>query len=200
MLTAYALVVLMMIATFSLVTFIAPYIAETAGVGPDRLPLVLLGFGLVGAVGTFAGGRLTDRFPAREPRRSATSLAAAGYGVAWLGDAALDRRSAWRRSSSSPRGGSVAALAAQHRILVGAFRAPELASTLMSSVFNVGIAAGAALGAAALNAGMPVVEPAADRLRRDGWSRACIAVAAVLVGSGGEPQAGSKFIATPLMQ
>ena len=53
-------------------------------------------------------------------------------------------------------GGSVAALAAQHRILVGAFRAPELASTLMSSVFNIGIAAGAALGAAALDAGMPV--------------------------------------------
>ena len=53
-------------------------------------------------------------------------------------------------------GGSVAALAAQNRILVGAFRAPELASTLMSSVFNVGIAAGAALGAASLDAGMPV--------------------------------------------
>ena len=65
-------------------------------------------------------------------------------------------RSAWRRSSSSPRAGSVAALSAQNRILVGAFRAPELASTLMSSVFNIGIAAGAALAAAALNAGMPV--------------------------------------------
>ena len=37
--------------------------AEAAGVGPDRLPFVLLGFGLDGAVGTFAGGGLTDRFP-----------------------------------------------------------------------------------------------------------------------------------------
>ena len=52
--------------------------------------------------------------------------------------------------------GSVSALAAQHRVLAGALRAPELASTLMSSVFNVGIAAGAGLGAWAIAAGMPL--------------------------------------------
>ena len=152
--SAYALVILMMIATFSFVTFIAPYLAETAGVGPDLLPLVLLGFGLVGAAGTFGGGRLTDAFPAAS-LAAGYLAAAAGYGLVWL---AMPR--------SVPLGmaaivviaaaGSVAALSAQHRILIGAFRAPELASTLMSSVFNIGIASGAALAAAALNAGMPV--------------------------------------------
>ena len=137
---------LMMIATFSLVTFIAPYMAETAGVGPDRLPLVLLGFGVVGAVGTFAGGRLTDRFPAREPGRELPRCRAPA--TASPGSRCRARpRSAWPAIVVIAAGGSVAALAAQHRILVGAFRAPELASTLMSSVFNVGIAAGAALGA-----------------------------------------------------
>ena len=139
-LVAYALVVLLMIATFSLLTFVAPYMAETAGIGPDRLPLVLLGFGVIGAVGTFAGGGLTDRAPAASLLASFL-LTAAGYGAAWL---AMPHSAAVGMAAIAAvaAGGSVAALAAQHRILVGAFRAPELASTLMSSVFNVGIAAG----------------------------------------------------------
>ena len=88
---AYALIVLMMIATFSLLTFIAPYMAEAAGVGPDRLPFVLLGFGLVGAVGTFAGGGLTDRFPGASLVRQ---LPAGGRRLRrrLARDAAVDRR------------------------------------------------------------------------------------------------------------
>jgi len=154
--TAYAMIVLMMIAVFSFVTFIAPYMAETAGIGPDRLPLVLLAFGIVGAIATFAGGRITDRAPVVSLPASYL-VAAAGYTTVWLvmphsvpvGMAAV---AAFTASSW------VAALAAQHRILVGAFRAPELASTLMSSVFNLGIAAGASIGAWALDAGMPVAD------------------------------------------
>lgn len=151
-LSAYAVVVLMMIATFSLVTFVAPYLDETAGIGPDVLPLVLLGFGVVGAVATFAGGRLTDAAPSASLVASCL-LAAVGYGAAWL---AMPRSVGVGMAAivAIAAGGSVAALAAQHRILVGAYRAPELASTLMSSVFNVGIAAGAAGAAAALDAGM----------------------------------------------
>ena len=41
-------------------------------------------------------------------------------------------------------------------MLAGALRAPELASTLMSSVFNIGIALGASLGAWAIAAGLPL--------------------------------------------
>jgi DHA1 family inner membrane transport protein len=151
---AYAMIVLMMTAVFGLLTFIAPYMAETAGIGPDRLPLVLLGLGLLGAMGTFGGGRLTDGFPAASLLASFL-LATAGYAAVWL----LMPRSVplgLAGMALAAAGGSVAALAAQHRILLGALGAPELASTLMSSVFNVGIAAGAALAAAALNAGMPV--------------------------------------------
>jgi DHA1 family inner membrane transport protein len=153
-LSAYGLIVLLMIATFSLVTFVAPYMAEAAGIGSGALPLVLLGFGIVGAVGTFAGGRLTDRFPTASLLASFL-VTAAGYGVAWLG---MPRAPGLGMAAIAviAAGGSIAALSAQHRILVGAFRAPELASTLMSSVFNVGIAAGAGIGAWALDAGMPV--------------------------------------------
>jgi DHA1 family inner membrane transport protein len=42
----------------------------------------------------------------------------------------------------------------QTRILNGAAKAPDLASTLISSVYNTGIAIGAYLGAAALDRGM----------------------------------------------
>lgn len=151
---AYALVILMMIATFGLVTFIAPYMAETAGIGPDRLPWVLLGFGVVGAAGTFAGGQLTDRFPSASLITSYLA-AAAGYGLLWQG---MPRSTAIGMAAlvAIAAAGSVAALAAQHRILVGALKAPELASTLMSSVFNVGIASGAALAAWLLHGGMPI--------------------------------------------
>ena len=41
----------------------------------------------------------------------------------------------------------------QNRVLRGAADAPDLASTLMSSMFNVGIAAGASLGAIMLSSG-----------------------------------------------
>jgi MFS transporter, DHA1 family, inner membrane transport protein len=147
-------VVLMMTATFSLITFVAPYLAETAGIGPDVLPLVLLGFGVVGALGTFGGGRLTDAAPSASLLGSCL-ISAVGFGTLWLAMTA-SVAVGMVAIAAIAAGVSVAALAAQNRILVGAFRAPELASTLMSSVFNVGIAAGAAGAAAALDAGLPL--------------------------------------------
>jgi DHA1 family inner membrane transport protein len=155
-LSAYGLIVLYMIAVFSLLTFIAPYLAETAGVGPERLPLILMGFGIAGAVGMFGGGRLTDRFPTACLAAS-FPLAAAALALAWL---AMPQRPTLGIAALGLMSlvGSVATLAAQHRIVVAAVRAPELASTLMSSVFNVGIAAGAALGSGALAADLPVAD------------------------------------------
>ena len=64
-LTSYALIVLHMIAFWSLSTFIAPYFIETGGIGEDFLPLVLFAFGLFGGVGIVAGGRYADRYPVK---------------------------------------------------------------------------------------------------------------------------------------
>ena len=64
-LTSYALIVLHMIAFWSLSTFIAPYFIETGGVGEDMLPLILFAFGLFGGIGIVAGGRYADRYPGR---------------------------------------------------------------------------------------------------------------------------------------
>ncbi len=44
----------------------------------------------------------------------------------------------------------------QARVLIGAGEAPDLASTLISSVFNVGIASGAWFGALSLAKGAPL--------------------------------------------
>jgi MFS transporter, DHA1 family, inner membrane transport protein len=175
---AYAMIVLLMIAFFSLLTFIAPYLAEVAGIGADRLPAILMALGVAGGVGMFAGGQLTDLNPNRSLvagfALSAAALALAWVAMPWsaaVGVAAIAALELF---------GSVAALAAQHRVLVGAFRAPELASTLMSSVFNVGIAAGAGLGAWALAAGMPVARLPAIGLAAL-VAAGALAVAAVLV-------------------
>jgi DHA1 family inner membrane transport protein len=141
---AYGMIVLQMTAVFVLLTFIAPYMDEVAGIGPDGLPGVLLLTGLAGTVGVFAGGRIVDRAP------SATlivcyPLAAATMAAVWLG---TPRSAAVGVAAFALAGiaGNIASLAAQHRILIGALKAPELASTLMSTVFNIGIAAGAGLG------------------------------------------------------
>ena len=152
--TAYGMIVLQMIAFFGMIAFIAPYLDAVAGIGPDRLPGVLLAIGLTGAVGMFGGGWLTDLNPGR-------SLVA-GYALA-----ALAMTAVWLVTPHSALAGitalalvgtvgSVASLAAQHRVLAGSLHAPELSSTLMSSVFNVGIAAGAGLGAWAIAVGIPL--------------------------------------------
>jgi DHA1 family inner membrane transport protein len=142
---AYGMIVLQMTAVFVLLTFIAPYMDEVAGIGPDGLPGVLLLTGLAGTVGVFAGGRIVDRAPTGTLIAS-YPLAAAAMATVWL---ATPRSAAVGVAAFAlaAAAGNIASLAAQHRILIGALKAPELASTLMSTVFNIGIAAGAGLGA-----------------------------------------------------
>lgn len=152
--TSYLLIILAMAAFWSLGTFIAPYFAEVAGLGDDRLPLVLLGFGLLGTVGIVVGGRYADRFPIASITLS--------YPVATLALAVAWGVTAWAWPAGAVAMGlvltvtSISAVALQNRILTGAAAAPELASGLISAVYNVGIAVGAGLGSALLARGMPI--------------------------------------------
>ena len=153
-LTSYAIIVMQMIAFWSLSTFIAPYFTEAGGVGEDVLPLILFAFGIFGGVGIIMGGRYADRFPVRSITWS-HPLMTLCFLVTWLGTAwfwpvgVLGLGLVWLV-------GSLAVIGVQNRILFGAAAAPELASSLISSVFNLGIAAGAALGSQALAGGLPV--------------------------------------------
>ncbi len=152
--TSYALIILNMIAFWSPFTFVAPYFTDAGRLDPALLPVVLLVVGIAGALGIVAAGGWADRFPVLcviVP----FPVGAAGLALAWAltpiawpaGVAAL---------SAMVAAGSVAAVAVQNRILAGAAAAPELASSLVSAVFNLGIAAGAAIGAQALARGLPV--------------------------------------------
>jgi DHA1 family inner membrane transport protein len=153
-LTSYAIIVMQMIAFWSLSTFIAPYFTETGGVGKDVLPLILFAFGIFGGIGIVAGGRYADRFPVLSLTVS-YPLIAVCFLVTWLATAwwwpigVLALGLVWTV-------GSVAVIGVQNRILFGAAAAPELASSLISAVFNIGIAGGAALGSQALAGGMSV--------------------------------------------
>ena len=117
----------------------------------DVVSAMLLLFGLGATMGIFIGGRLADWRPAH--------TLVLGFPLQILVYAAI------LLFSANPVvmgvllfgvGGSgfLVGASLQNRILKGAAEAPDLASTLISSVFNIGIAVGAFLGAAALNNGI----------------------------------------------
>lgn len=152
--TSYLLIILAMAAFWSLGTFIAPYFSEVAGVGEGLLPLVLLGLGLLGTVGIIAGGRYADRYPIGSITFS-YPVAALALAITWAVTA-----SAWPVGAVAIglvlAATSLSAVALQNRILTGAAAAPELASGLISAIYNVGIAVGAGLGSALLGGGMSI--------------------------------------------
>lgn len=152
--TSYVLIILAMVAFWSLGTFIAPYFGTVAGIGQDVLPLVLLGLGVLGTLGVVLGGRYADRHPIASITLT-YPLAAAALCLTWIATAA-----AWPLGALGLgivlAATSISAVGLQNRILTGARAAPELASSLISAIYNVGIAGGSALGSLALARGLPM--------------------------------------------
>lgn len=146
----FIIVMVAMIAQFSLFTYIAPFLTEITRVPAEVVPWLLLLFGVGSTLGVLIGGRLAD-WKLMPTLVGMLLAAAAVYGVIWLA------------------GGNVWVVAvcivlwsglsfgfgapAQTRILKAAADAPNLASPLVPTAFNIGIALGASIGAAALEAG-----------------------------------------------
>lgn len=151
-LTSFALIFLMMIAMWSLNTFIAPYLVEVVGMPAGWLAVVLLGFGLVATLGTFIGGPLADRAPIPTMRWCYIAFAGAYLAISLLAGTNLYVGIGVVTLFVLPL--TLVATTVQNRVLIGAKEAPELASTLISSVFNAGTALGSLLGASALSAGV----------------------------------------------
>lgn len=148
---SYATITLTMIGTMCYATYSVPLMIQVTGFDPQHIPLVLLLGGVGSVLGIWLGGELTDWkpmpslivvlvlqsvvfavmiFTLREPVPMAVTVFASGVvGFAF----------------STPL---------QGRIVHAAREAPNLASALISTAFNVGIAGGAFLGAALLNAGV----------------------------------------------
>ncbi len=149
--STYLAITLIMIGTLAFATFQVPVLTEITGVSLEAVPFYLLLSGAGAVIGIWLGGRLADwrlmpsllailavqvasnlllLLTIHDPVAMAIHIFVAGL----LGFA-----------FSTP---------AQIRILRAARAAPNLAATLVSTAYNIGIAGGALLGAVLLNGGM----------------------------------------------
>jgi DHA1 family inner membrane transport protein len=132
------------------VTFVSPWLTQAGGVPSNLVPWVLLLFGVASVISILAGGRLNDTFPNQTLLYSfvfwtfAFALALLVPGNPVLAVVALFVIGLTNINNA----------ALQTRILRGAAAAPDLASTLISSVYNSGIAVGAYIAAVALERGV----------------------------------------------
>jgi DHA1 family inner membrane transport protein len=149
-LMSYLMIALNMTAALALFAYIVPLLTSVTGFAIGSIPWILFAAGVGGVFGNLIGGRLGDWKPM--PALIAifglqlviylVALAAVREPVAmavlvflWFGT------------------GLAFAAPAQARILKGASDAPNFASTLISTAFNIGIAAGPWLGGLALYSG-----------------------------------------------
>lgn len=149
-LLAYTAIAFFIMGALGLYSYIVPLLTTVSGVPLDDVPLVLLGMGFCGVFGNLIGGWLADRNP------YATMVGALATVIVLMLALTALARSAW----GAPICLILCWLAAygfpapiQARVLKEAAEAPNFASTLISTAFNLGIAIAAALGAAAINAG-----------------------------------------------
>jgi DHA1 family inner membrane transport protein len=138
-------------AAFSVFTFIAPLLIEVTGVSPGSLPLYLFLFGAGGVTGMQIGGRLGDR------NLIATII---GGFVADLAVYLILLVVCASAPAMAPAmfvwGFAFYFIAAPLQLLIveAARDAPNLASTVIHSAFNLGIAFGPFVAAIALSAGL----------------------------------------------
>jgi DHA1 family inner membrane transport protein len=135
---------------FSLLTYIAPYLLTVTGVPSGGLPWMLVILGVGNAVGAFAGGRLGDWDPVRSFVGLMGVFAAvfAATFVTGTGQIAM--------AATLVLFGAVgfAGLTPLQLIIINAAReTPNLASMLLQSAFNIGIAVGSFVSSAALTLG-----------------------------------------------
>ncbi|SHG46735.1 MFS transporter [Cognatishimia maritima] len=150
-LMAYLTFAVMLIGFWSFFTFVAPFLTEVVQVDQRTLPVMLFLFGAGATLGTFIGGKLADQIPQRTLIIGISAQAVAFLAVFVAGAGPIIM------------GGVlfgfgvimfVPAASIVNRVLEGASAAPDLASTLISTAANLGIAAGAALGAQLLAGGV----------------------------------------------
>lgn len=166
--------VLTVAATFTVYTYLGAFIAGVAGLGPQALAPVLLGFGLASAVGTQLSGSAADRWGARHTVIVCGGLALLAYLTFALGAALRPAQPPHVMLPAILLWGlaSWGLIAAQQARLVAL--APALAPvslSMNSSAIYLGSAMGAAAGA------WVVADGAVERL---GWVAAAFGLAALL--------------------
>ncbi|HWN36270.1 MAG TPA: Cmx/CmrA family chloramphenicol efflux MFS transporter [Pseudonocardia sp.] len=157
-------------ATFCTFSYLAPVVTDTARLGPLWVPVVLAAFGIGSFAGVSIAGRLADRRPAAVLTLGGGLLLAgwiamaltAGWPAALVGLAFLQGALAFGVGST---------LIA--RALYLAPGAPTMAGSYATAAFNVGAAAGPAIGGLALATPLGLTGPS--------WASAVLVAAALLV-------------------
>ncbi len=146
----YLIILILMLGVWVSFTYIVPLLVNAAHIPQELVPWLLLIFGVGSTLGLFLGGRLGDRNP------SATLSLGFGAQVLLYLLFPLLIENPWAVTVLLFLIGFAAFVVnapLQNRVLKGAADAPDLASTLMSSMFNVGIASGATIGSVMLSQG-----------------------------------------------
>jgi DHA1 family inner membrane transport protein len=147
----YIAIAVIMVGQLAFGTFQVAILTTVTGIADGLVPYYLLAGGAGAVIGIWLGGKGADwnidatiMLVVVGQIFSFLALLLAVHDTLWMG-VMLFVSSFFGFGFSTP---------VQLRILQGARAAPRLASTLVSTAYNVGIAAGAALGALLLNAGL----------------------------------------------
>lgn len=148
--TSLAIVILVMIGQYSLFTYIAPLLLEVTGLDASIVPWVLLLYGVGATIGVFIGGRLADwkLMPSLIAILTTQAIAFALLYLVSPYPMVMAVVVVFWGGVNFAFGSPV-----QSRVLAWAGDAPNLASALIPTGFNIGIAIGAVLGASLLDSG-----------------------------------------------
>lgn len=150
-LLSYLTIAIVMVALLAFGTYQVPILINVTGVDPAIVPLYLLLGGVGSVMGIYAGGRATDWKPM--PWLIAVLLCQALFAATMLWamhDPILMAINIFLAGAT----GFAFSTPLQARVLHAARAAPNLAASMVSTAFNIGIAGGAFLGAMLLNAGV----------------------------------------------
>ncbi len=148
---SYLTIALVMVGNLAWGTYQTATMIEVVGIRPEDVWIYLLVGGLGAVLGIYAGGRGTDWKPI--PTLIGVLLAQSFFFFTMI-LALSDPVWFTVNLMISSILGFAFSTPLQARVIHAAARAPNLASALISTAFNVGIAAGAALGAWLLNSGV----------------------------------------------
>lgn len=144
------IVILVMIGQYSLFTYITPLLTNVTGLPTETVPWLLLLYGVGSTIGVFVGGKLAD-WNLMPSLIAILALQAVMFGVIFLVSpyplvmaVAVVLWGGVNFAFGSP---------VQSRVLAWAADAPNLASALIPTGFNIGIAIGAILGANVIASG-----------------------------------------------
>lgn len=124
-------------------TYVTPFLEHVSGFSPSTISLLLLGFGAAAAAGNFIAGPLTDRWPGRALLGGLALLAATLFAMTVTGQTrpgAVITLLVWGAAAFG------VAPIFQNFVYHSAPDIPEIAGALAASSFNIGIAAGSAVG------------------------------------------------------